>query len=41
MAIFTLPIARVADDNFRVGAGYKLHFYDAGTTNEREDCGQL
>jgi len=36
MAIFTLPIARVADDNFRVGAGYKLHFYDAGTTNERD-----
>jgi hypothetical protein len=36
MAIFTLPIARVGDDNFRVGSGYKLHFYAAGTTTDKD-----
>jgi hypothetical protein len=35
MAIFTLPIARVGDSNFRVGSGFKMYFYDAGTTNPR------
>ena len=36
MAIFTLPIARVGDSNYRVGSGYKLYFYDAGTTDARD-----
>lgn len=36
MAIFTNPITRVGDSNFRVGSGYKLYFYDAGTTNARD-----
>jgi hypothetical protein len=36
MAIFTLPIARVGDSNFRVGSGFKLYFYDAGTTDARD-----
>jgi len=36
MAIFTLPISRVGDSNFRVGSGFKLYFYDAGTTDARD-----
>lgn len=36
MAIYTTPIDRQADSNFRVGAGYKLYFFDAGTTNARD-----
>ena len=36
MAIFTTPIARVGDDNFRVGSGYKLHFYAAGTSTDKD-----
>ena len=36
MAIYTTPIDRQADSNFRVGSGYKLYFFDAGTTNARD-----
>lgn len=36
MAIYTTPIDRQADFNFKAGAGYKLYFYDAGTTNARD-----
>jgi hypothetical protein len=36
MAIFTLPIARVGDSNYRVGSGYKLYFYAAGTTTAKD-----
>lgn len=36
MAIYTTPIDRQADSNFRVGSGYKLYFFDAGTTDARD-----
>jgi hypothetical protein len=36
MAIFNLPISRVGDSNFRVGSGYKLYFYEAGTTTLKD-----
>jgi len=36
MAIFNAPIARVADDNYKVGSGYKFYFYAAGTTTLKD-----